>query len=228
MERNIFKIGKELFITSKEEIKEADWAMFENENIVKADKNFIFNCDHEFDKFWRKVILTTDPQLIADGVQPIDDTFLEWFVKNPSCERVEVGYGVIRLTETDNKGYWISTPDTEFNMQIEEPNYNMKQEILSEMERLENKESKQETLEEAAESLYPFAFGGIGNAENDKKNHFIKGAKWHAERIENESELLINELESLVKDNSLGESYRAGITASIWRMKEWFEQFKKK
>jgi hypothetical protein len=38
----------------------------------------------------KKIIMTTDPQLIADGVQPIPDEFLEWFVKNPSCESVEV------------------------------------------------------------------------------------------------------------------------------------------
>jgi hypothetical protein len=37
-----------------------------------------------------KIILTTDQELIADGVQPIDDGFLEWFVKNPSCEEFEV------------------------------------------------------------------------------------------------------------------------------------------
>jgi hypothetical protein len=37
-----------------------------------------------------KIILTTDPGLIKDGVQEIDDTFLEWFVKNPSCEKVIV------------------------------------------------------------------------------------------------------------------------------------------
>jgi hypothetical protein len=36
------------------------------------------------------IILTTDQDLIADGVQDIDDTFLEWFVKNPSCKEVEV------------------------------------------------------------------------------------------------------------------------------------------
>jgi hypothetical protein len=36
-----------------------------------------------------KIILTTDQDLIADGVQSIDDTFLEWFVKNPSCENVD-------------------------------------------------------------------------------------------------------------------------------------------
>jgi hypothetical protein len=36
----------------------------------------------------KKIILTTDPQLIADGVQAIDDEFLEWFVKNPDCESI--------------------------------------------------------------------------------------------------------------------------------------------
>jgi hypothetical protein len=48
---------------------------------------------------------------------------------------------------------------------------------------------KKETLQEAAERLYPFAFGGIGNSENDKKNHFVKGAKWQQERMYSEEEL---------------------------------------
>jgi hypothetical protein len=39
-----------------------------------------------------------------------------------------------------------------------------------------------ETIEEAAERLYPFALGGIGNSEDDRKNHFIKGAKWQDEQ----------------------------------------------
>jgi hypothetical protein len=40
----------------------------------------------------KKIILTTDQDLIKDGIQAIDDEFLEWFVKNPSCESVEVTY----------------------------------------------------------------------------------------------------------------------------------------
>jgi hypothetical protein len=36
-----------------------------------------------------KIVITNDKYLIADLVQPIDDTFLQWFVKNPSCERIE-------------------------------------------------------------------------------------------------------------------------------------------
>ena len=38
----------------------------------------------------KKIVITTDQDLIKDGVQEIDDEFLEWFVKNPSCEWVVV------------------------------------------------------------------------------------------------------------------------------------------
>ena len=41
-------------------------------------------------KGFKKIILTTDQDLIKDGVQAIDDDFLVWFVKNPSCEFIEV------------------------------------------------------------------------------------------------------------------------------------------
>ena len=37
-----------------------------------------------------KIILTTDQDLIAHGIQAIDDEFLEWFVKNPSCDFAHV------------------------------------------------------------------------------------------------------------------------------------------
>ena len=38
----------------------------------------------------KKIILTTDSKLIKDGVQEINDEFLEWFVKNSSCEQISV------------------------------------------------------------------------------------------------------------------------------------------
>jgi hypothetical protein len=112
--------SQNIYITSDEEIKDCC--------VLNTHTNEVYFLEgyYGIQPITKKIILTTDQDLISEGVQPIDDTFLEWFIKNPSCERVEVGYGFIRLTETDNKGYWISTPDTEFNMQIEEP----KQEIL--------------------------------------------------------------------------------------------------
>jgi hypothetical protein len=49
------------------------------------NKQNIWNYNHI-----REIILTTDQDLIKDGVQAIDDDFLEWFVKNPSCEYIRV------------------------------------------------------------------------------------------------------------------------------------------
>jgi len=81
--------GKELFITSDEEIKEGDWCMS-----LCDDESYeeVYQCKDVslVDKEDKKIILTTDKELIKDGVQAIDDNFLEWFVNNPSCEFVEV------------------------------------------------------------------------------------------------------------------------------------------
>lgn len=99
MERNIYKIGKELFVTNDEEIKEEDWCLFNKLEIVKCiySKNgeYLFSnpltssSNHHF-SYFRKIILTTDLDLIVDGVQKIDDEFLEWFCSNSSCEEVKV------------------------------------------------------------------------------------------------------------------------------------------
>jgi hypothetical protein len=90
-----------IYITSDEEIKEGDWLFSsKTNNIFKADSieyleshNMIEDFDKSFyinSKYSKKIILTTDQDLIKDGVQTIDDEFLEWFVKNPSYEEVEV------------------------------------------------------------------------------------------------------------------------------------------
>jgi len=77
--------NQNISITSDEEIKEGDYGLIGNEVMSY----------HQMHKKWgmpqgKKIILTTDQDLIKDGVQVIDDEFLDWFVKNPSCERVEV------------------------------------------------------------------------------------------------------------------------------------------
>jgi hypothetical protein len=82
--KNIHKINNNIYITSDVEIKEGDWVLggLGGIDIKKYGRYFAED--------WKKIILTTDDQLIADGVQAIDDEFLEWFVKNPSCEEVVV------------------------------------------------------------------------------------------------------------------------------------------
>ena len=76
-----------IYITSNEEIKEGDWC---HDIFLQA----IFQANSfmgiKTKNTAKKIILTTDQDLIKDGVQSIDDEFLQWFVNNPNCEEVEV------------------------------------------------------------------------------------------------------------------------------------------
>ena len=88
-----------LYITSDEEIKEGDWFIGNINGIVKAYKhNLVGGFLPKLYPEDKKIILTTDTDLIKNGIQAIDDEFLEWFVKNPSCERVEVKKGSYNLS----------------------------------------------------------------------------------------------------------------------------------
>jgi len=76
-----------IYITSDEKIKDNDWCIVGN-GVSKL--NTQFTSKEEINANWKKIILTTDQDLINDGVQEIDDEFLQWFVQNQSCDVVEV------------------------------------------------------------------------------------------------------------------------------------------
>jgi hypothetical protein len=78
---NVDILPQHIYITSEEEPKDGEWAIA-TEGIWK--NTIIKITGTPITDVWRKIILTTDPDLIKDGVQPIDNEFLEWFVKNPS------------------------------------------------------------------------------------------------------------------------------------------------
>jgi len=108
-------LNQHLYITSDEEIKEGDWVIenhtFKREpyigkcfypkndgtvtdEVLKRDLLSV-NYEGHYETLARKhnckkIILTTDQDLIKDGVQAIDDEFLGWLVKNNSCEKIEV------------------------------------------------------------------------------------------------------------------------------------------
>jgi hypothetical protein len=85
--RNDDFTNQNIYITSDEEIKEGDWFISLYSNSIQRELKLDWTLNKDA---YKKIILTTDQDLIKDGVQAIDDTFLEWFVKNPSCEEVEV------------------------------------------------------------------------------------------------------------------------------------------
>jgi hypothetical protein len=109
---NVDGNGKNIYITDDEEIKEGDWIF---DIVTKKIEIAKFN-HNDLKRDWKKIILTTDKDLIKDGVQAIDDEFLEWFVKNPSCEWVEVNklcYGA--LSGYADAGYKIIIPKEELD-----------------------------------------------------------------------------------------------------------------
>ena len=159
--KNLGISNQHIYIISDEEIKEGDYFIAYS---VTIDKKPYISCASEYKERKKekgKIILTTDVDLIKDGVQAIDDEFLEWFVKNPSCESVEVEkmFNVVQFTSREYI-YKIIIPK-------EEP--------------------KQETLEEAAERIAhnfeepSFKAGVIYG--------IIEGAKWQQERMYSEEDM---------------------------------------
>jgi hypothetical protein len=173
-----------IYITNSEEIKEGDWVIenhtFKREpyigkcfypkndgtvtdEVLKRDLLSV-NYEGHYETLalkhnCKKITLTTDKDLIADGVQAIDDEFLEWFVKNPSCERVEVLTDAYTMQEI-------------FELKLQ--NGVFKYKIIIPQEK-----PKQETLEEAAEQ-FEYTDGVYG---------FKQGAKWMQERMYSEEDL---------------------------------------
>jgi hypothetical protein len=85
--KNFKHINKQnIYITSEEKIEEGDWYLVSN----KVEQCSCKEEANDLTDACKKIILTTDPNLIASGVQPIEDDFLQWFVKNPSCEFVKI------------------------------------------------------------------------------------------------------------------------------------------
>ena len=110
--RNDDFTNKNIYITSDEEIKDVrphkgKWQL-EQGNILNKFPNYLTDLSE-----CKLVIMTTDQDLIKDGVQAIDDEFLEWFVKNPSCEGVEVESGLFFYRDGEDIRYKIIIPKQE-------------------------------------------------------------------------------------------------------------------
>ena len=222
--------AKNIYITSDEEIKDVRshkgrWHL-EKENILNKFPDYLTDLSE-----CKLVIMTTDQDLINDGVQAIDDEFLEWFVKNPSCEEVEV----IPLRKSsgyyDEKEVWhwdflaykiIISKEEQAKVEIDWSGF-----PKSTQEQVRYAEFKQETLEEAAEKysenweeITGLDYENVFPSEVNKLD-FINGAKWQQEQNKN----LYSEEDMKQFGLYLGNNLKELKNKTI---DEIFEQFKKK
>jgi hypothetical protein len=213
-----------IYITSDEEIKEGYYLDLTHNIVMKS----VFYPSS--DKNCKKIILTTDQDLIKDGVQAIDDEFLEWFVKNPSCEEVEV----IKLYNDTCKEQILN--EYEIIIPKEEPRI-LTVEAFNKA-KISYKEPKQETLEQI-DQTNPVTKGSTALVyKQETLEEFINkvdtpadfdqftfdegirvGAKWQQEQDKNKysEEEVLEILKKFYQDNN----FNGTIT-------EWFEQNKKK
>jgi hypothetical protein len=210
------KLIQNIYITSDEKPKHLDYYITK----IKDSNGERYSVGQRLDtndsdySNCKKIILTTDQDLIKDGVQAIDDEFLEWFVKNPSCEFVEVDLWTIEK----RKGEYFNPPLKEYEIIIPQ------------------EEPKQETLEEAAENMW---LDPIKNLTS--KMSFKAGAKWQQEqdKIMYSKEDMRNAFDSAREFNSLDGVVDVHIVLPMggdmsdlqplhFTFDEWFKQFKKK
>jgi len=168
-------VSQNIYITNSEEIKENTnvkdkWVISEYGFVVKADRienNYLIhsNGGSDFLHHYKFIIMTTDPNLIKDGIQAIEDDFLEWFVNNSNCEKVEVKQEKIVLGEVDGTTY------IDFNYKIIIP----------------KEEYKQETLEEVAYKLFSTMPSEISTST--AKSKALELAKWQQEHCDKELEV---------------------------------------
>jgi hypothetical protein len=217
-EQHPTNIAKHIYITSDEEIKEGDLILPPSNIPVRYDGQK-YKGDEPL-KCWKKIILTTDQDLINDGVQAIDDDFLEWFVMNPSCEFVEVDCWNVR---TKNKVvYEPSLKEYEIIIPQEEPKidsiFNEANDRFSEtLDKLSDNSLKQETLEEAALKKAQLSYYG------DEVDAYVRGsvfgAKWQAERMYSEEDLKAAWIHGAIRSPK--------EFKHLNNFDVWFEQFKK-
>jgi hypothetical protein len=217
-------------ITNDEEIKVGDWYLDTfNTQRIKANE---FSDHKHYGSACKKIILTDNKDLIKDGVQAIDDEFLEWFVKNPSCEKVLVTnlYGDFNPIEYF---YEIIIPKEEPKSKLTNQKYLDKMKTDGVTEEF----LKQETLEEVANKAYPF-YGDV-----ELREAIELGAKWQQEQDKNKySE------EDLISFYNFIENHQLRKYGDVWKritndskdkplnfqsvddqyIIEWFEKFKNK
>ena len=101
--------AKHIYITSSDRVEPEDWFCNPQlpDYIFKAN---IHNAPYLSDiGYIKKIVLSTDPILVEDGVQQVEDEFLWWLIENP-CEHVNISTYEV---SNDEIYYTVIIPDSQ-------------------------------------------------------------------------------------------------------------------
>jgi len=226
------QVNQNIYITSDEKPRQEEWCL-------DLDTNTVFKIGNWKTNRAKKIILTDDEELIKDGVQAIDDDFLEWFCsKNGKVDFVEM-----KLLDAEEKlweeyykknsiypkypwYYKIIIPKEEPKKDLEKEMFELEQELdIPSHLRWHNSIPKQETLEQAAYLiLRDYGIKSMAESINvlQVKRLMVKMANWQQEQNKN--------LYSEEEVHKILGSYSANkeVFSHKYTYDMWFEQFKKK
>ena len=200
---------------------------------------------------YKEILLSTDIELQKDGVHAIDDEFLEWFVKNPSCEEVEVIDDTLTVGEMSKLP--LGTRNHKYKIIIQKKDSFKKECMITKIMQMDAKmaydslpkqdssmqklidimeadeelglyeEPKQEKLEEVAERLYP-----ISNPDNVtlvNSQTLLRNVLIRGAKWQQQNSYSEEEVLELLQKRT---NYVLNPNTFLSDVKEWFEQFKKK
>jgi hypothetical protein len=209
-----------LYITSDEEIQLGDWVIWNNKVLKYSRRSFtgidFSNC--------KKIILTTDPKLINDGIQSIDDKFLEWFVENPNCEYVRISEQFI--DKKYNSKYVIILPTKKQTVEEYEQQLSEKYDYEFQEETIEQQ------IQRDAESIYPddgYNIKMLVYLSQISRLYFIEGAMHQSKKMYSEEDLnnaFFHALK-LTDDTRNGKSHCDIKEEFVGDYKEWLNRLKR-
>jgi hypothetical protein len=194
-EKTVNVLTQNIYITSDEEIKYGyviTYGVVIKVMMFNKETLYFVNGTKAKREDCKKIILTTDQKLIKYGVQAIDDEFLEWFVKNPSCEEIYVNKIESFDFEIDKYvyNYKIIIPKEETKQEFPQPNIidnwlekNGDPEIDKQVEQEAKELCEQETLycSKIIKEQHNFIIKDV--SPSNKLD--IRGAKWQQEQDKN-------------------------------------------
>ena len=120
-EYSIIENRQHIYITTSKDIEVGDYYYLPRVNSIYKCIEDATGLNLERRLGVGKIILTTDPELINDGVQGIDDEFLEWFMENPGCEYLETyQFGFDDSIIGHSKKWYTLTPEPKQEITLEE------------------------------------------------------------------------------------------------------------